>query len=122
MSSFLERARELDEWLFEHNRDLQNRIRILDEETRRMDMILQEFERDHAYVFRNFEDDEITVAYTTGPDNQYYSDEEEDFMSDTETVVGDWEDPFETPFKRQRCEDVLIPDDLEDGLDFLNNM
>jgi hypothetical protein len=43
-----------------------------------------------------------------------------DYPSDAETVTEDWDDPFLTPDKP--IARLIIPDNLEEGLDFLNEI
>jgi hypothetical protein len=55
------------------------------------------------------EDDDDTVVYYGGQEAE----------SDEETVVEEWEDPFMTPDKVYR---LIIPDNLDDGLEFLDEL
>jgi hypothetical protein len=68
------------------------------------------FEIDSQYI--DSSDDE-TVEYSFPYENY----DEEEYYSDTETIVEGWEDPFLTPDKSMR---LLIPNDLEEGLEFLS--
>lgn len=76
------------------------------------------FEREYCIDSSDDEDsDDETVVYRSHV-NPYF-DEDSDDEDDSETVVGEWEDPFHTPdrYAQEWRRYVDIPDDLEDGLD-----
>lgn len=120
----LTRAIELDRMLEDSIRRMNNRLQYLDDQIRMADEILMEFdsadEYEHQYIDDSDDefDDSSTVAYYT-LDEYTYSSDDEDEESDTETVIVPWTDPYRTPERRM---DVVIPDDVDDGLDILNEM
>ena len=140
MPSALSLAIELDRRLENSIAGINARLRTLDEQMRIADEMLAELggvpryqqeevdDSDDEYEYQNIDssddesgyesdDSQRTVPYYTMDENRYFSDEDEDSMSETETIVGDWDDPFLTPERREY--DIIIPVDLEDGLEAL---
>ena len=140
MPSAISLALELDRRLENRIAGINARLRTLDEQMRIADEILAELDgaprhqqeevddSDDEYEYQNIDssddesgyesdDSQSTVAYYTMDENRYFSDEDEDFMSETETIVGDWNDPYLTP--EQRVYNFIIPAGLEDGLEAL---
>lgn len=129
-------ANELDRRLEIDIAAINARLRTLDQQMRLADEILAEMDEwnpprpltqefdddsfDHISIDDSDDEseywDDATVLYHTTDENRYFSDEDEDDQSDEETVVGDWEDPYITPPKRN---DIIIPDNLEAGMEFL---
>jgi len=135
--SFLARAEALDRRLEQNIDAINRRMRTLDEQIRVVDHLLagldggipaprtqeedNESDWDHYSITDSSVDDDdmmsvMTLEYHTGADNVYFSDEE-GYISDDETIVGDWFDPFKTPEQDGR---IIIPANLEEGLEMLN--
>jgi len=139
MSDSLSLARDLDRRLEESIAAINLRLRTLDEQMAIADELIAEMgpeipvpsgERhslfsdcSSEYEYQNIDssdeegDDQMTVAYTTGDDNRYFSDEDESIAGDDETIIGDWEDPYVTPHRGDYG--IAIPMNLEFGLEFL---
>lgn len=133
-------AMELDRRLDDNIAAINARLRTLDEQMRLADEILAEMDvwnprtqesDDDAFDHVSIDDsdsgsdvsdisdeywDDETVQYHTLDENRYFSDEDEDDQVDEETIVGDWCNPYVTPERRM---DVVIPVDLEAGMEFL---
>lgn len=129
-------AREFDRRLDDNIAAINSRLRTLDEQMRLADEILTEMDVwnpprtqepedddfDHISIDDTDSDveseywDDETIVYQTMDENRYFSDEDDDDQSDTETIVGDWCDPYITPERRMG---VVIPVDLEAGMEFL---
>jgi hypothetical protein len=71
-----------------------------------------EWETEYLIDSDDDSDDETVVYYTPWEVNH----DDSDYDSDTDTVVGKWEDDYTTPEKTYR---FIIPDNLEEGLEFL---
>jgi hypothetical protein len=139
MSGSLALARDLDRRLEESIAAINLRLRTLDEQMAIADELIAEMgpevpipsgegqsvfsDSSSEYEYQNIDssdeegDDQMTVAYTTGDDNRYFSDEDESIAGDDETIVGDWEDPYVTPHRGDYG--IVIPMNLEFGLEFL---
>lgn len=117
-------ARRLSDELEDTIRLLDLRMRSLSEQMEIADRILNDLGEDDVYDQFNADLSDVdsydadsdvdTIAYYTADENRYYIDDDED--DDTETVVGDWDDPYLSP---ERMFNIVIPDDLEAGLEFL---
>lgn len=108
---------------------LQARIAQLDGQVARADQILHDmgeattesssedsWDGETEYLIDDSSDeegDDETVAYYTPHDALMSEDED----SDTETILGDWEDPFMTPDKIVRG--IIIPHNVDQGLEVL---
>lgn len=126
-------AMDLDRRLEENIASINDRIRSLDEQMRLADEIIADMVVDpwrygipdddddfshYSIPSSDDESDAETVLYRTSYDNIFFDDEDEDDQSDVETVVGDWVDPYITPDRAFRG--IVMPEDLEAGLEFLN--
>jgi len=113
-------ALDLDDRLTNSIAAINARLRTLDEQMRLADEIINDmdYNRDDDFNIDSWENasDDATLDYRTTLEASYDADLEDD--DDTETVIESWEDPFLTPDKNYG---FYIPNDLEDGLQFLEN-
>lgn len=108
-------------------RRFNERLDRLNEQLEQADRILASLDRHDNDGFEREEiadsdDDEgsvATVDAVTGAINEFDCDD-----SDCETVAEDWNDPYRTPVRvyQHIHADIIIPDNLEDGLEFLDEL
>lgn len=104
-------------------RGFNERLNRLNEQLEQADRILASLDRHDNDGFEREEiadsdDDEGSVATVdvfTGAANEIDCDD-----SDCETVAEDWNDPYRTPVRVYQH--IIIPDDVEDGLEFLDEL